>query len=217
MGSVTSGCFEDPTAAVHHGARHDKGVKPQFIAGEHCFQAHGGRLLVQLARGIQTWDREGREGEKARGESSAALLLLDSLLPWGLGTEGKEKAVTPLAEPWDAAQIRGKMLLLSPAAKATQEPGSGDSSAGWSQRRALPSKLCPSQGSEMLQDASCPGRSSSSLSLLSSLTGGCRTEPKMPMLEGTRCDVPSPILLGFCPTSSSRVAPKAPTAPGREL
>lgn len=63
MGSVTSGCFKDPAAAVYHGARHDEGVKPQFVAGEHRFNPHGGRLLPQPVPGIQTWEK-GRRREK---------------------------------------------------------------------------------------------------------------------------------------------------------
>lgn len=63
MESVTSGCFKDPAAAVYHGARHDESVKPQFVAGEHRFNPHGGRLLAQPVQGIQTWEK-GRRREK---------------------------------------------------------------------------------------------------------------------------------------------------------
>lgn len=76
MGSVTSGCFEDPAAAVHHGARHGESIKPQFVAGEHRFEPHSGTLPPQPVRGFQTWEREGGEGKKTRGENSPALPLL---------------------------------------------------------------------------------------------------------------------------------------------
>jgi len=65
MWTVTSGCFEDPAGAVHHGARHGESVKPQFVAGEHRFNPHGGRLPPpSRSGGIQTWERERGEGRK---------------------------------------------------------------------------------------------------------------------------------------------------------
>ena len=70
-GSVTSGCFEDPAAAVHHGARHSESVKPQFVAGEHRFNPHSGRLLPQPVQGIRTWEKEG--GERRKPEVRAHL------------------------------------------------------------------------------------------------------------------------------------------------
>lgn len=127
-GSVTSGCLEDPAAAVEHGTGHHQSIKPQLVAGEHRFNPHGGRPQPRPARGRDPDLGKGeRRGRKTRSESSPALvplkhpellLLLPSSALWAsLEAKRKEKRVTPGAEPRGTTQVRRGSCKPHPGAR----------------------------------------------------------------------------------------------------